>query len=75
MEPLGAETLLLLELPGGGEITARLPRHVTAAPEETVELFFRADATYLFDAETGDAITPLETGAAAVRAAVQRRTR
>ena len=74
VEPLGAETLLLLELPGGGEITARLPRHVTAAPDETVELFFRADAAYLFDAETGDAIAPLETGAAAVRAAVQRRT-
>ncbi|WP_024280009.1 sn-glycerol-3-phosphate ABC transporter ATP-binding protein UgpC [Xanthobacter sp. 126] len=74
VEPLGAETLLLLELPGGGEITARLPRHVTATPDQEVVLFFRADAAYLFDAETGDAIAPLETGAAAVRAAVQRRT-
>ncbi|MEP9379969.1 ABC transporter ATP-binding protein [Aquabacter sp. CN5-332] len=73
VEPLGAETLLLVELEGGSEITARLPRHVIAAPEQAVELFFRADAAYLFDADTGEAVAPKGTGSAAVRAAVQRR--
>jgi len=74
VEPLGAETLLLVELESGGEITARLPRHVVAAPEQKVELFFRADAAYLFDANSGNAIASHESGAAAIRAAVQRRT-
>ncbi|MDE1569187.1 ABC transporter ATP-binding protein [Aquabacter sp. P-9] len=74
VEPLGAETLLLLELPGGGEITARLPRHVTSVPDEAVTLYFRADAAYLFDGQTGDAVSMREAGADAVRAAVQRRT-
>ena len=56
VEPLGAETLLLVETEGGVECTARLPRHVAAAPDQTVELFFAADAAYLFDVETGRAI-------------------
>ncbi|OYY08739.1 MAG: glycerol-3-phosphate ABC transporter ATP-binding protein [Rhizobiales bacterium 35-68-8] len=74
VEPLGAETLLLLELEGGGEITARLPRHVSAAPEQIVTLHFRPEAVYLFDSTTGDAVSTQESDAAVVRAAVQRRT-
>ncbi len=73
VEPLGAETLLLVELESGGEIMARLPRHVVAAPEQMVDLYFRADAAYLFDAQSGEAVPAQESGAAAVRAAVQRR--
>ena len=56
VEPLGAETLLLVETEGGIEMTARLPRHVLPRPGETAQLFFASDAAFLFDAETGRAI-------------------
>ncbi len=53
VEPLGAETLVVLETEGGAECTARLPRTVSVKPGEKVELFFDARSAYLFDAETG----------------------
>ena len=49
VEPLGAETLLAVEVEGGAECTARLPRDTRAAVGETVDLFFRPDAAFLFD--------------------------
>jgi len=57
VEPLGAETLLALELPGGaGEVTARLGRHAAARVGEMVALHFAAASAFLFDATTGLAI-------------------
>ncbi|MGY2053085.1 ABC transporter ATP-binding protein [Methylobacterium sp. JK268] len=56
VEPLGAETLLVVEAEGGTECTARLPRGTRARVDEVVDLHFAADATYLFDAETCRAI-------------------
>jgi multiple sugar transport system ATP-binding protein len=56
VEPLGAETLLAIETDGGIDCTARLPRDIRVTPGETVDLWFAADAAYLFDAETGRAI-------------------
>ncbi|GJD53660.1 Oligosaccharides import ATP-binding protein MsmX [Methylobacterium crusticola] len=56
VEPLGAETLLAVEVPGGHECTARLPRHIRARVGETVDLHFPASAAYLFDAGSGLAI-------------------
>jgi multiple sugar transport system ATP-binding protein len=73
VEPLGAETLLLVEIEGGAEITARLPRHVVAAPGETIELFFSSDAAYLFDGVSGQAIPARETTAPSMRVVAQRR--
>jgi multiple sugar transport system ATP-binding protein len=56
VEPLGAETLLLVEIEPGVEWTARLPRHVPVAIDETVELYFPANSVFVFDATTGRAI-------------------
>ncbi|ACA15832.1 ABC transporter related [Methylobacterium sp. 4-46] len=56
VEPLGAETLLVVEGEGGAECTARLPRGTRARVDEAVELHFAADAAYLFDAATRRAI-------------------
>ncbi len=56
MEPLGAETLLALELPGGGEVTARLGRHADARVGDTVVLHFAPRSAFLFDAGTTAAI-------------------
>ncbi len=55
VEPLGAETLLLIETPAG-ECTARLPRSISVQPDENIDLFFSADAAYLFEGATGKAI-------------------
>jgi multiple sugar transport system ATP-binding protein len=63
VEPLGAETLLLVDTGDGGEVTARLPRHVLPNAGEPVELVFSSDAAFLFDAETGKAI-PADQAAA-----------
>ena len=38
---------------GGDDITGVFHQRVSAKPCETVGLSFRAEATYLFDAETG----------------------
>ena len=61
VEPLGAETLLALEVEGGFECTARLPRDTRADIGDVVDLFFRREASYLFDAGTGKAIAPMQT--------------
>jgi multiple sugar transport system ATP-binding protein len=57
VEPLGAETLLVIETEDGVECTARLSRDIRVSPGETIELFFGARSVYLFDAESGKAIT------------------
>lgn len=56
VEPLGAETLLLIEVEPGVEWTARLPRHVPVATDEIVDLYFSASAAFIFDATTGLAV-------------------
>jgi multiple sugar transport system ATP-binding protein len=56
VEPLGAETLLLVETEPGVECTARLPRNLKVSPGETVELFFAPSAAFLFDPQTTHAI-------------------
>ena len=56
VEPLGAETLLAVELPGGAEVTARLGRDAGATVGEAVTLHFPPTCAYLFDAKTGLAI-------------------
>lgn len=63
VEPLGAETLLALEVEGGAECTARLPRDTRATVGETVDLFFRPETAFLFDPETAAAV-PARTPAA-----------
>jgi multiple sugar transport system ATP-binding protein len=73
VEPLGAETLLLVETEGGGEATARLPRHVVPTPGEAVELFFAGDAVFLFDAETGKVIPADDAAALSPSAAALRK--
>jgi multiple sugar transport system ATP-binding protein len=52
VEPLGAETLLLVEIEPGVECTARLPRNLKVTPGEVVELFFDPSAAFLFDPTT-----------------------
>jgi multiple sugar transport system ATP-binding protein len=57
VEPLGAETLLMVDLEGGaGELTARLHRDVSAAIGDRVGLGVPEEALYLFDALTEKAI-------------------
>jgi multiple sugar transport system ATP-binding protein len=73
VEPLGAETLLLVDTGGGVEVTARLPRHVVLTPGEPVDLFFLGEAAFLFDAETGKAIPVDEAASLAPRAAALKR--
>ena len=64
IEPLGAETLIVVETEGGTECTARLPRDVRVRPGETIELHFGAGSAYLFDKAIGRAI-PADLGQAA----------
>jgi multiple sugar transport system ATP-binding protein len=56
VEPLGAETILVVETQNGVEWTARLPRTVTVRAGEQVELFFSPRSLYLFDPQTGKVI-------------------
>ncbi len=56
VEPLGAETLVSVELERGVECTARLSRGVQARIGEAIELFFPPTATFLFDAATTRAV-------------------
>jgi multiple sugar transport system ATP-binding protein len=73
VEPLGAETLLLVEIEGGVEVTARLPRHVVARPGELTELFFAPEAAFLFDPTSGEAIRFREATSVPTRVLAQRR--
>ena len=56
IEPLGAETLVVVETEAGVECTARLPRDVHVRAGDTIDLHFAAKAAYLFDAVTNQAI-------------------
>jgi len=57
VEPLGAETLVMVELEGGaGEITARLHRDTSISVGDAVGLQCAPEAIYLFDAVTEKAI-------------------
>jgi multiple sugar transport system ATP-binding protein len=56
VEPLGAETLLLVETEPGVECTARLSRHLKVRSGDEVELFFSTEATFLFDSGSGRAV-------------------
>jgi multiple sugar transport system ATP-binding protein len=56
VEPLGAETLLAVETEGGTECTARLPRDTRAEVGAVVDLYFRPEAAFLFDARSTAAI-------------------
>jgi multiple sugar transport system ATP-binding protein len=59
VEPLGAETLVAVELDGGaGEVIARLHRDTPAVLGDRVSLSAPESALYLFDAATGKAIAP-----------------
>ena len=57
LEPLGAETLLVVDLEGGaGEVTARVHRDVELPLDAPVTLGFASRALYLFDGRTEKAI-------------------
>jgi multiple sugar transport system ATP-binding protein len=57
VEPLGAETLVAVDLDGGaGEVIARLHRDTAAALGDHVALSAPESALYLFDGTTGKAI-------------------
>jgi multiple sugar transport system ATP-binding protein len=56
VEPLGAETLLLIETDPGVECTARLSRHLKVRAGDQVELFFASEAAFLFDPDSGRAV-------------------
>jgi multiple sugar transport system ATP-binding protein len=58
VEPLGAETMLVVDVPESGEMIARLNRDVSVRPGDAVGLRFDPDAVHLFDAETTRAIPP-----------------
>ncbi len=60
VEPLGAETLLLLALDGvGEEVIARSGRETRLRPGETTTIMLDSAATHLFDATTTRAIARL----------------
>jgi multiple sugar transport system ATP-binding protein len=57
VEPLGAETLVAVDLAGGaGEVTARLHRDTAVGRGEEVTLTVPESALYLFDSASGKAI-------------------
>jgi multiple sugar transport system ATP-binding protein len=59
IEPLGAETLVLVDLgEGAGEITARVRNEVDAAIAAPVKLSYPNAAVHLFDKDTQRAIPP-----------------
>jgi len=67
VEPLGAETLLMVGLDGdAGELTARLHRGATAAIGDRVGLQVRPEVLYLFDAVTEKAIPANDVSPVAV---------
>ncbi|HET6521470.1 MAG TPA: ATP-binding cassette domain-containing protein, partial [Geminicoccaceae bacterium] len=59
VEPLGAETLLVVTLEGTGEeVTARVGRDSRARPGDLLELHLDLSAVHLFDPATARAIPP-----------------
>jgi len=59
VEPLGAETLLLLSAgPKGSELTARVGRDVALAPGARIDLHLDLEACHLFDPASGKALAP-----------------
>jgi multiple sugar transport system ATP-binding protein len=57
IEPLGAETLVVIDLDGqAGEVTARVHRDVQLALGDSATLGFASKALYLFDGRTEKAI-------------------
>ena len=57
VEPLGAETLVIVELERqAGEVTARLHRETSVRVGDTVGLCCASEAIYLFDAVSEKAI-------------------
>jgi multiple sugar transport system ATP-binding protein len=56
VEPLGAETLVLVDLGAAGEVTARLHRDARPARGDAVALTGSGSALYLFDGASGQAI-------------------
>ncbi|MBB3147805.1 MULTISPECIES: ABC transporter ATP-binding protein [Phyllobacterium] len=52
IEPTGSETQMIMRV-GGDLITGVFHQRISAKPGETVGLSIHAEATYLFDAETG----------------------
>ena len=57
VEPLGAETLLTLRLPGiDSEIVARVGRTSMASVGERIDLKFDLHSIHLFDSETGNVL-------------------
>jgi multiple sugar transport system ATP-binding protein len=57
VEPLGADTLVLIELDGvSGEIMARLGRDVMARPGDSIELLVDVRMIRIFEFETGKAL-------------------
>jgi multiple sugar transport system ATP-binding protein len=57
VEPLGAETLLVVDLDeGAGEVTARVHRDVAAPVGQQIRLRYSQAAVYLFDAATEKAL-------------------
>ena len=68
VEALGPETILVAEIPGGHEISARLGRGFTAPVGASQRLHLDASQIHLFDADTGLAL-PKRTTAAQIRKA------
>ena len=56
VEPLGAETILLLAAPSGDEILARVGRETMLRPGELCEVHLDLAAAYLFEPASGNAI-------------------
>ena len=53
IEPTGSETQMIMRI-GGDDITGVFHQRINARPGETVGLSIHAEATYLFDAESGN---------------------
>jgi multiple sugar transport system ATP-binding protein len=56
VEPLGAETLLVLAVPGSGEIVARVNRDSCARAGDTIDANLNLAAMHLFDPQTTEVI-------------------
>ncbi len=63
IEPLGAETLLMVSLGDAGDVMARLHRDVRSSIGDSVGLTIPDEALYLFDAFTEKAIPAADMGA------------